>query len=426
MANDYIESARAIESLRTAVPSTMAVSLLGCDQPKITKNFALLLERVSQGPAITGKHAAMVIKGGFGSGKSHTLTFLSDLALKSGYVASRISINKETPLSNPDKLFRALAESAMLPDRAGLGLLEAGQQLVADSDTYRELERWAVSRSDFDGRFGACLKLFRLARRDYEARDQIIRFWSGERVGVPWVRGRLRDAGAAVAGPLPTVRLRELGRQRAQFASRMLRTVGYRGWVWLVDEVELIGSYSLLQRMRSYSEIGRMMKDDSDLDCPGAVCVLAITDDFDTAVIRGKGDLSTMPAYFAEQCQYGSEERRNNPQIGIKAIQTTGLLLDQVRTDEAGELNEKLRTLYRAAYGWDPPQSTSKDRLSSTTVRQRIKRWIATWDLQRLLPGVNADVETEKFDYDYINQEIEGPSEKPNDEGLIDEILNMI
>jgi hypothetical protein len=59
-------------------------------------------------------------------------------------------------------------------------------------------------------------------------------------------------------------------------------------------------------------------------------------------------------------------------------------------------------------------------------VRQRIKRWITTWDLQRLLPDVDTDVETEMFDYNYTDQEIEGPSEKPNDESLIDEILNLI
>jgi hypothetical protein len=156
------------------------------------------------------------------------------------------------------------------------------------------------------------------------------------------------------------------------------------------------------------------------------VCVLAITDDFDKAVIQGKGDLSTMPPYFAERCQVGLEDRRYNPQLGINAIQTAGILLDRVRTDEAGELNEKLRALYRAAYDWDPPQSTSTGRLSSTTVRETIKLWIATWDLKRLLPGVDADVETEKFKDDFENQDIEGPSEKSNDEGLIEEIMKLI
>jgi len=54
------------------------------------------------------------------------------------------------------------------------------------------------------------------------------------------------------------------------------------------------------------------------------------------------------------------------------------------------------------------------------------KRWITTWDLKRLLPGVDAVVETQTFEYNYTDQEIEGPSEKPNDESLIDEILNLM
>lgn len=426
MATDYIESARAIESLRTGVPNTMAVSRLGCDQPKITANFELLLDRTSQGTAIGGNHSAMLIKGGFGSGKSHTLAFLENLALKQRFVTSRISINKETPLSDPDKLFRALADSAVLPDRSGIGIFEAGQQLAADTDAYRQLEHWANSQKGLDGRFGACMKLFRLARRDFEMRDQIIRFWSGDPIGVHWVKTSLRDVGAPTSGSLSIVRMRDLGRQRAEFASRMLRTVGYRGWVWLIDEVELIGSYSLLQRMRSYSEIGRMIKDDSDLNCPGVVAVLAITDDFDSAVIQGKQDLTMMPPYFAERCQWGWENPRHKPQIGMNAIQTAGILLDRVRTDEAGELYEKLRLLYRSAYPWNPPKNTTAERLSSTTIRQKIKRWVTTWDLQRLLPGVDPGVETDTFDYNYTDQELESPPERPNDEGLIDEILNMI
>jgi len=424
-ASDYLESARAVESLRTGVPNTMAVSLLGCDQPKITKNFESLLHDVSGGTTVVGEHAGMLIKGGFGSGKSHTLAFLSDIALRSGYVTSRISINKETPLSDPDKLFRVLSDSAVLPDRAGIGLFEAGQRLVADSKAYRDLENWTNNRDGLDGRFAACLKLFRLARRDYEARDQIIRFWSGDQVGVHWLRGRLKEVGAPVTGILRTAILRELGRQRAQFASRLLRTVGYRGWVWLVDEVELIGSYSLLQRMRSYSEIGRMMKQNSDLDCPGVLSVLAITDDFES-VIQGKQDLTTMPSYFAEQCQMRSANPEHNPKIGINAIQTAGVLLDKLRTNEADELHKKLRDLYRAAYKWDPPKTVSTARMSSTTVRQMIKHWITTWDLQRLLPGVKANVETQAFDYNYTDQELESPPEKPNEEGVIDEIMNMI
>lgn len=368
----------------------------------------------------------MLIKGGFGSGKSHTLAFLADLALKSGYVVSRISINKETQLSDPDKLFRALADSALLPDRTGIGLFEAGQQLGADSDPFRELERWANGQNGLDGRFAACLKLFRLARRDYEVRDQIIRFWSGDPVGVQWVKGHLRDVGAPVSGPLKTVRVRELGRQRARFASRMLRSVGYRSWIWLIDEVELIGSYSLLRRMQSYSEIGRIIRDDSDLDCPGVIAVFTITDDFDAAVIRGKGDMLTMPPYFAERCRNGWEERRHSPQIGMTAIQTLGILLDRVRVDETSELKEKLRSLYRTAYDWDPPKTEPTKFLSSTTVRQMIKHWVTTWDLQRLLPGIAADVEMQAFEYNYTDQEIEAPPEKPNEEGLIDEILDLI
>src|SRR5262245_8906679 len=133
MAPDYLESARAIESLRTGVPNSTAVKLLGCSQSKIIKRFEGALDKATKTGIASSKELALLIKGGFGSGKSHTLSFLANIALQRGFVVSRICINKETPLSDPDKLFRALAESAQLPDRSGAaGLFEAGHKLAVD------------------------------------------------------------------------------------------------------------------------------------------------------------------------------------------------------------------------------------------------------------------------------------------------------
>jgi hypothetical protein len=65
--------------------------------------------------------------------------------------------------------------------------------------------------------------------------------------------------------------------QRIRFAARLIAAAGYRGWILLIDEVELIGRYTLLQRGRSYSELARWMgKIDGD-QYPGLATVAAIT-----------------------------------------------------------------------------------------------------------------------------------------------------
>ena len=53
--------------------------------------------------------------------------------------------------------------------------------------------------------------------------------------------------------------VKELAWQRYSFILQLILAAGYSGWVLLVDEVELIGRYSIKQRARSYAEIARLM-----------------------------------------------------------------------------------------------------------------------------------------------------------------------
>ena len=387
MTQDYFDCARAIESLRIGVPNSTAVALLGCSQPAVTKRFEAALRAVSSGNINLRASAGLLIKGGFGSGKSHALSFLANTAAGQGFVVSRISINKETPLSDPDRLFRALAESAELPDRSGVGLFEAGQKLVVGSEGFNALELWTRGEKDLDARFSSTLQLFRLGRRNYEMRDQILRFWCGDPLGVNYVKSCFRELGMPHRGPIHSVRARQLGFQRPRFTSRLLRAAGYSGWVWLVDEIELIGSYSLLQRMRSYSQIGTLLGEKSVLDCPGVVTVLAITDDFESAVIKGKQDSVNIPQYFRTRCEMGLEDPRCRPEAGIAAIQSSGMRLDPLRDADVDDLHSKVREMYQSAYNWAPPKGDRTPFPGSTTVRQRIKYWVTSWDF-RLCAGI--------------------------------------
>ena len=81
---------RAIEALRAGVPSRDAVALLGSGQTRIEDEFATLLGAVREGTA-----GAMLIGGGFGSGKSHLIERLAQLALAEGYAVSRVVVGKE-------------------------------------------------------------------------------------------------------------------------------------------------------------------------------------------------------------------------------------------------------------------------------------------------------------------------------------------
>ena len=105
----------AIEALRAGVPNREAVRLLGTEQTDIEQGFEAALHRAWADGARPG--TGLGIAGDFGTGKSHLLGYLSEVALAQGFVVSRVVVSKETPLSDPVRLFQAALREAALPER---------------------------------------------------------------------------------------------------------------------------------------------------------------------------------------------------------------------------------------------------------------------------------------------------------------------
>ena len=124
-----IKARKAIEALRCGVPNEQVIRELGCDQMDAERHFRNLLAQEAgalspnDGPTCRG----MLISGGFGSGKSHLLSYLEQLALHEGFVCSRVTISKETPLYDDARIFRAAVRQARVPKRPG-PLFEEGRR----------------------------------------------------------------------------------------------------------------------------------------------------------------------------------------------------------------------------------------------------------------------------------------------------------
>ena len=378
---------RALEALRAGVPSRDAVSLLGSGQAEIEDRFLALVERAQAGAA-----AGMLLGGGFGSGKSHLLQHLGQLALNAGLAVSRVVISKETPLHDPVKVFRAAADSAVVPGRHGPAIAEAAAELDVDGPPYAELLRWAGSPAgDLNPRFAASLLLFaRLRGRDEEYADALVRFWSGDPLAAPELRRRLKAHGQGLVS-LPPVPARELGAQRLRFAARLLAAAGYPGWVVLFDEVELIGRYSLQQRAKSYAELARWVR--GEHGAPGApiAAVLAMTDDFEAAVLTGKNDRELVPARVRAKETSEAGELAARAETGMRIVETEMTLLTPPDAAELDAAYARLKDLHGVAFGWAPPDVPGLERLGATRMRQYVRTWINEWDLVRLDPDTRPD-----------------------------------
>ncbi|MBN1173194.1 MAG: DUF2791 family P-loop domain-containing protein [Micromonosporaceae bacterium] len=379
-AGSTVARRRALEALRAGVPSRDAVEALGSGQSEIEDRCAALRDAATAGTA-----GGILLGGGFGSGKSHLLEHLAHLSLCAGYTVSRVVISKETPLHDPVKVFQAAIASAVTDGLPGPALGDAAASLDVEGRAYAELLRWATGAgSGLNERFAASLALYaHLRERDAAFASAIVRFWSGDPIGVADLRRRLKELGDARAS-LPPVAAKELARQRLRFAAKLLTAAGSAGWVILFDEVELIGRYSMLQRARSYAEIARWVRGDHGAPGLPIAAVLAMTDDFEAAVISGRNDRDTIPGKLRDRATPEAVALAAAAQQGMRIIDREMVLLSRPDAAELDQAYSKLRQLHGAVFGWEPPDIAGLERLGATRMRQYVRAWINEWDLLRL------------------------------------------
>ncbi|MCI0563389.1 MAG: DUF2791 family P-loop domain-containing protein, partial [Nitrososphaera sp.] len=346
----------ALEALRNGVPNRDAVRALGCNQDEAERRFLEQLH--SAGNTYNGNKSVpgLLVQGGFGTGKSHLLEYFEHLALTENFVCSRIVISKETPLYNPEKVFRAAVENGVVPDLSGQMIDEIAIKLDTSSQSYDELSTWAnKADSGVSEIFPATLLLHERLNNDPELVQDIVRFWSGDRISITKIRQGLRSVGQAHAYNLRAVRARELAIQRFNFALHLVRGAGYKGWVILIDEIELISRYSILQRGRAYAELARWMGKVADEEYPGLVVVGTITDDFALERLQVGQDRD----YVVPRLQARGTDEFNilaaRAESGMRTIERESILLAQPDEASLQDTYSKLKDIHSKAYAWTPP-----------------------------------------------------------------------
>jgi hypothetical protein len=377
-----LEARTAIEALRAGVPNRAAIRQMGTEQTAVEHAFeaALASAWADAGPAGAG----IGVAGGFGTGKSHLLGYLAEVASQQGFVVSRVVVSKETPLSHPGHVLAAALRDAALPDRPDDPIAACVAALRERPEALDALEN-AVSAPEagFPAVFAACVFLLRRASTTPEMLRRIARLWSGAKVSVPAIRQALVAAGAGKVFPLKPVLAAELTGHLTRFVPLLFRAAGYGGWCILFDEVELIGRYTPLQRALAYAWLANWLGLEGACRVPGIVTPYTVTDDFATAVINARLDGEKLPERLTLK---GRVAEAVLALAGIGHIERTVLQhrLLPPTLDELARCHDKVRSLYGTAYDWPVPALPPPERTSSRTMRQYIKGWITQWDLRRL------------------------------------------
>lgn len=395
----------ALEALRNGVPNRHAVRMLGCNQCEVESRFRHALADVDE-------HGGMLVSGDFGSGKSHILTHFEHLALAQNFVCSKVAISKETPLYDLGRVFTAAVESARMPDRSGRLIEELASALPHSPglDAFRNWAHDAAASERISPIFPATLAVHERSG-DSELRSAVESFWGGDRILISRVRAGLREIDELDTYRFRAPRAPELPPQRLRFAIELIKGAGYRGWVVLLDELELIGSYSILQRGRAYAEVARWLGEMRADRYPGLAVAGTVTEDFASAVISADGK---------QDSDYIGPRLRNNPrhallapsaETGMRLLERSCVALQPPTDADVSATVERLRRIYARAYGWQPPtlDADASGAGFQGRMRYKVRSAINQWDLKRLVPGVQISTEIDEFSQDFAEDPDQAP-----------------
>jgi len=412
MANGHVGHQRVIEALRSGVPNKDVVQALGSRQPEIEGKFRRMLQQIESHVGMGLPTRGLVIEGGFGSGKSHLLKALQHVAVEKNFVCSTIVISKETPLYNIVPFFRAAVNHAIVPGKQGDALTEICGELNFQSPHYAEFYAWAHQPGrGCDARLAATLYLYERMINDPELSHRLIRYWAGDPISNSQLKKYLQGCPPDAPYVFEKISNQDLAVQRFQFLSRLIVAAGYQGWILLIDEAEIIGRYSFKQRMKSYKEMAGWLGLLEDKTFPAIGAVVALTDDFQLAVLDEKQDSQKIASLSELSELSGGTGEALEALKGIRFIEETVDALVRPYDSMVDDLFDRLRTLHGSAYSWETPPVTAVEKLASTRMREYVRGWITEWDLRRLYPDAQLEIEiTEVRQHYEEDQEFEAPS----------------
>ena len=397
-----LKSRRALEALRNGVPSGDAVAALGCNQPDVEQQFEALMSSAANSENRPDSSLGMLVAGDFGSGKSHLLEYLETQALARNFVCSRVVISKETPLFDLDKVFKSAVENCRVPGITGPMIEEVAAGLDYDSQRYASFFQWANQEDNGLHRVLPASLMVYEKRNDLELLSKIIGYWSGERFEVKQVRDGLKHIGQLQSHPFRAPTMKELPPQRLRFVLELIKAAGYPGWVILMDEIELVANYSVLQRARSYAELARWMGQIVEEEYPGLILVGTITGDFASVVLDQKEDRDKAVPRILQRQRDEDKIMAARVETGMRLIERGVRLLAEPDDEMLLNLYDRLKALHSEAHDWYAPEiAHGVGQGIQHTVRPFVRRWINEWDLRRLYPDTEPDIEVTELPFRY-------------------------
>ena len=389
---DNFNLRRSMERLRDGLFDAIAVRFLTVRDAQLSARVDNDLDAVA-----SGRDAHLCICGAYGRGKTHSLSFVRDLALRRNFVVSSVNLDpRERPLHNIPVLFRALMRSLRFPgelsDRSfGEVWAEWASSVVGTHDAYDSAEERALALrellpSRLPHLFRCVMTAIAQRNLNLSPRERRLKKHRNFRPHeFTWLLDR-----ALRGEPISSIRLFAPLRYRSvrfyrensltlkkmesyfelvEALALLFRQMGFHGWVLLFDEGESVAQTGLFARSKAYTVIDRLCGMEGPMT--GLYPVFAFTDDFFDRLSRED---------FDRQRKWKNRDLTNVFRLDYDNVfrNLRRYDLEDFSPAEWRELVGKITFLHTRAYEWEPEngkihKTLTEDLQRSPTRETRLK-----------------------------------------------------
>lgn len=248
-----------IESLRSGIPTRLSTRELPDLRPNLTAKIIRDLEQFAAGNYPKGR----LIWGAYGQGKTHELTCIEHLALDRGFAVSKVTLSRELSGQHLFRLYGKIASSIRTPDSKLFGIQhKLNQKQLSDlpDSPIQDLERYSHPLP------AIILENYFYAQA--EEPDLLYGDLLGSRIPIAEIKRIHRVRRGILFPKIPTFGALKHGQAYFEVMSDIIQWCGYKGWVILIDEIELMARLGKLGRLNAYKNLNWLLNWSQDQSFP--------------------------------------------------------------------------------------------------------------------------------------------------------------
>lgn len=339
-----------VESLRAGIPTRASTRKLPDLRASLTELIKQDLAQLAQDNIPKGR----LIWGAYGQGKTHVLTTVEHVALELGFAVSRVSLSREVSCHHLFNFYGRLASAIRTPKSQLPGIQRSLEQKADSGD---------LPDSRIQDRDRYIHPLPGLVLEDYfyangEEQDLLYGDLMGTRLTMPDLRQIHRNCrGELLPRFESTFRVKQHASAYFGVMADVLAWCGYKGWVILIDEVELIGRLGKVGRLDAYRNLNWLLNWSGTMPYPiytlGVVASSLRSDVWfsSNTTRRTNNDRSQIPELAAQKLGQNAEAEMNN--FFDRAIGKQCPTTEPLSESDLSNLLKSLVELHHIAYAWD-------------------------------------------------------------------------